>query len=425
MIQQLRRKFTILVLVGLFFIVLLIVVSINGFHWYHITQQAQRSLQVLVENDGHRPEPKPILNGSGSSFRLPPPLYYNQATNPTPFDQPEESAVDLFNFYTIRLDAAGNILSWFSDRSNLYHEEQIQALVSLIQTSGADFGRVETQFYHRVPKEPGTLLVVLDARMELERTYQLLYITLIVGLLAYLFMGIGASLLIHRMTLPVQDAFERQRQFIWDASHELKTPLAVISANVEVLADEMGENEWLGYIQSEVHRTNQLVQNLLILARMEQNTTHIPNQLFPLSQTILQVALPFESTVFEAGKSLTLAVTEGLTYTGNSDMIQQLVLILLSNAVKYSDPGSTITLTLVPKGTSQILSVHNTGRPISPDALPHIFDRFYREDASHSRDIPGHGLGLAIAKVITDHHGGSISVESNSEQGTCFTVILP
>ena len=194
----------------------------------------------------------------------------------------------------------------------------------------------------------------------------------------------------------------------------------MISANAEVLAGEIGENEWLGYIQSEVKRTDHLVQNLLTLARMDKGSVEAVFRPFDLSQAVLQVALPFESTVFEAGKTMELDVPDGVMVKGDQDMIQQLVVILLSNAVKYSDDGGAIRVTLDARGP--VLKVHNTGPAISPEVLPHIFDRFFRGDAAHNRETPGNGLGLAIAQNIMDVHKGKITAESSPEAGTTFTV---
>ena len=237
-------------------------------------------------------------------------------------------------------------------------------------------------------------------------------------------MGLGAVLLILRMTRPVKEAFDKQKQFVWDASHELKTPLAVISANAEVLSGEIGDNEWLGYIQSEVRRTDKLVQNLLTLARLDWDDLPVMKERVDLGQAILQVALPFESTVFEAGKTLQLHVPEGIFCMGDSAMLQQLVVILLSNAVKYSDEKGHISLALESRGEKCILRVHNMGTPIDAATLHHIFDRFYRGDSSHNAENPGNGLGLAIASTIVRTHRGKISVTSTAEEGTCFTVIL-
>ena len=223
----------------------------------------------------------------------------------------------------------------------------------------------------------------------------------------------------------VQASFDRQKQFVWDASHEFKTPLAVISANAELLSRQVGPNEYLGYIQSEVRRTDSLVQNLLTLARMDKGTVTAEMKRFDLSQALLGVALPFESTVFEAGRTLETDVPEGVWIRGDEAMLQQLAVILLSNALKYSNEGGLIRLSLAQKGRGAVITVYNTGPGIAPENLEKIFDRFYREDLSHNSAIAGNGLGLAIARTIAGAHRGHIRAESEQGKSATFIVTLP
>ena len=418
MIQKLRRKLTLLVLGGLLLVLVGTVASINGLNWSDLVRRAEDSLQALTDNGGRRPGAGDV--SAEEQFLLPP-----RGESP---GQPgrDRSFASLSNCYTILLDGTGAVVQWSSDRAELYSDEQIAELAETIWKSGAASGRQGSQFYQTAAlPEGGTLAVVLDARMEVESARALLKTTVLVGVLAYLVLGLGAVVLIRRMTRPVQEAFDKQRQFVWDASHELKTPLAVISANAEVLAGEIGENEWLGYIRSEVRRTDKLVKNLLTLARMDQGTVQAERRQFDLSQAVLQVALPFESTVFEAGKTMELEVPEGLSYVGDQEMLQQLVVILLSNAVKYSDAGGTIALSLQARGEKRVLQVSNTGDGIAPEALPRIFDRFYRGDSAHNRENPGNGLGLAIAKTLVEAHKGRITAENLPDRGVRFTVVLP
>ena len=468
MIRKLQLRLTLLVLGFLLVILAGVVFAINYVNWKDLTDQAEYSLEVLVKNNGRRPG---MMRPEEDDF-APPWADTESAGNTevtwedgegTDDDAVEEDGADtdlddgddldggndyedfiddilderpfrpdwqkrndmdfaanLSTFYTVQLDTCGVVMSWTSDRQELYTDQQVNEVVAAALAAKKDFGRVGSQFYRLKEDTSGSLLVVLDARVDVSRANSLLKTTVLTGLLAYLVLGVTAALLIRRMTRPVQEAFDKQKQFVWDASHELKTPLAVISANAEVLAGEIGENEWLQYIQSEVRRTDNLVQNLLTLARMDKGSVEAMFRSFDLSQAVLQVALPFESTVFEAGKTMEIDVPDGIMVRGDQDMIQQLVVILLSNAVKYSDEGGSIHLALEAKGP--ILKVHNTGPAISPEVLPHIFDRFFRGDAAHNRETPGNGLGLAIAKNIVEAHKGRITAESSPEAGTTFTV---
>ena len=304
-------------------------------------------------------------------------------------------------------------------------DEQVQALADEIVAAGKKSGRIGTQYYRVSSEDHDRLLIVLDARLELAAARRVLRVTSLVAALACLALCAGAWLLIRRMFVPVQEAFERQKQFVWDASHEFKTPLAVISANAEVLSGEIGENEYLGYIRSEVRRTDRLVQNLLTLARMDKGTVSPQMKRFDFSKALMEVVLPFESTVFEAGRTLETDVPGGVSCRGDREMLQQLALILLSNALKYSDAGGRVRLTLRQRGHGCALEVYNTGPGIAADNLERVFDRFFREDASHSREVSGNGLGLAIARDIVQAHKGKIWAESEEGQWARFKVILP
>jgi signal transduction histidine kinase len=226
------------------------------------------------------------------------------------------------------------------------------------------------------------------------------------------------------MSEKVETLDQSRNQFVSNASHELKTPLAVISANADVLAAEAGESKPLQYIQSEVQRSDRLSQSLLILARMEKGTVQAAREKFDMSRAMLEVALPFESTVFDEGKTMEMEIPDGIEYTGDQEMIKQLTVILLSNAEKYSDEGGKIRVSLEAKGEKRVLKVHNTGPVIPPEAQQRIFDRFYRVESSHNREVEGNGLGLAIAQSIVSAHKGKITVRSSQGEGTEFTVTL-
>ncbi|MDO4867703.1 MAG: HAMP domain-containing sensor histidine kinase [Clostridia bacterium] len=445
MIKKLRRRLTLLVIGVLVLVTAGIVLSIGLINRHNIDAAATAALQVLADNGGRRPgqdipetlpQPgnvaPPEEDGDAADGRRP------QSTPQGGFAQRRsfgrrgafelsggDSLASLSNAYTVQLDAEGAVTEWSSDRSNLYTDAQVQALADAALAEGRESGCVDTQYYRLTGDGDARQLIVLDARLEFLSARRMLRVSALVASLACLLLSAGAYLLIRRMLRPVQDSFDRQKQFVWDASHEFKTPLAVISANAEVLSREIGPNEYLGYIQSEVKRTDSLVQGLLTLARMDRGTVTAQLKRMNLSEALLGVALPFESTVFEAGKTLETDIPEGVWCKGDEAMLQQLAVILLSNALKYSREGGLIRLTLAQKGRSAVITVYNTGEGIAPENLERIFDRFYRQDASHNREIAGNGLGLAIARTIAEAHRGHIRAESVPGESATFTVTLP
>ena len=226
---------------------------------------------------------------------------------------------------------------------------------------------------------------------------------------------------------PVEHAFEKQKNFIADASHELKTPLTIINANAEVLQNSLGENKWLQHILEQTNRMNLLIRDLLDLARLDSAPKAIAFSDFDFSRAVTASALSFESLAFETHKTYRMEIADGVHCTGNEGAIRQLVTILLDNAFKYSEAGAQITISLSRKGDKKILSVLNTGRGISKEDQKHIFERFYRSDNSRSRESGssgGYGLGLAIAASIVSSHSGQISVKSDEVSYTQITAVL-
>lgn len=442
MIKKLRRRLTLLVIGALVLVTAGIVLSIDIVNRRNIDSAAASALEILAENEGRRPslrdqEPP---DGQALSEDQVPPEKPEGTQPPAAMGDPRRwanrrrdfelsgnaaSLASLSNAYTITLDADGGVTDWSSDRADLYTDEQIQAFADAALAAGVAFGRVDTQYFRLSGDGDARLLVALDARLEFLSAQRMLRATVLVASLACMLLSLGAYLLIRRMLQPVQASFDRQKQFVWDASHEFKTPLAVISANAEVLRSEIGPNEYLGYIQSEVKRTDSLVQNLLTLARMDKGTVAAEMKRFDLSSALLGVALPFESTVFEAGRTLETDIPEGVFVRGDEAMLQQLAVILLSNALKYSNEGGQIRLSLAQKGRGATITVWNTGMGIAPENLSKIFDRFYREDLSHNSEVAGNGLGLAIAQTIVQAHKGHIRAESRFGQDATFTVTLP
>ena len=431
MIRRLRRRMTLMVIAVLILVSAGIVLAIHLANGHSIAAQAEETLAVLVQNsrsgsegtDETRPQ-KPDgstdtrggrPNRDRRGFRGEPPEIRSGG---------EAAAAGLSNSYTISLNADGSVASWTSDRADLYSDAQIAVITENILADGKESGRIGTQFYRQAEQDGQTLLVVLDARLDYLSASNVLRSTLLIAAAACTLLSLLAGLLIRRMVQPVEEAFARQKQFVSDASHELKTPLAVISANAEVLEQEIGENEYLGYIRSEVRRTDTLVSNLLTLARMDRKEGRMEMKAFDLSRAVLDVILPFESTVYEAGKTMETNIPDGIEYTGSEEMIQQLTVILLSNALKYSDAGGRIEVSLAARGKQRELRVFNTGEPIAPENRERIFDRFWRADPAHGRETGGHGLGLAIARTIVEAHKGRISVESGAGKGTAFTVVL-
>jgi signal transduction histidine kinase len=229
---------------------------------------------------------------------------------------------------------------------------------------------------------------------------------------------------------PVERAWEQQKQFVADASHELKTPLTVILANASIVLSHMkstvqDQAKWIEYIQTEAIRMTTLVDNLLFLAKTDDNKTNTILNRINISDIVFGALLPFESVAFEQDKKLVMEITPDLYINGDEGKIQQLIGILVDNAFKYSDENGTIKVNLTDNTDNKIkLSVTNSGAFIPQDQVDHIFERFFRVDKSRVRQQGGYGLGLSIAESIVKMHKAKIFVQSTRETGTNFTIVF-
>ena len=229
---------------------------------------------------------------------------------------------------------------------------------------------------------------------------------------------------------PVEAAWEGQKRFIADASHELKTPLAVIVANTDILlADEgLGEESrrWVKSTADEAANMRTLVNDLLELARTDEGAGSKTMQHVDvdLSDLVDSAVLEFDAVAFENGCQIEASIDENVHVEGDPEWLARLSKILMDNACKYAAVGTTIEVSLTRPLGHPTLSVTNQGKPIDEEDLPHLFDRFYRSDKARDRETGGFGLGLAIAKGIAESHGGTIAATSSAEEGTRFTVTL-
>lgn len=265
-----------------------------------------------------------------------------------------------------------------------------------------------------------------DYRCPYRRSHRRLLVSLAMLVLIYFISRFFAN----RSIRPVREAFEKQKQFIADASHELKTPLAVIQTHADVLLSSSEDTiasqaKWLHRIKSETDRMKTLTGDLLYLTEMD-DAHNVPVKFsFNMSEAVFSVILTMEAVLFEKNIAFQYDVEPDLHVLGNVEQIKQVVMILLDNGIKYTNPNGEINVNFKKKHHDVVLTVANTGPGIAPEHLEHIFDRFYRADPSRSRKLGGYGLGLAIAKSIVEQHVGRITTKSVPGEWTTFQVQLP
>jgi signal transduction histidine kinase len=272
-------------------------------------------------------------------------------------------------------------------------------------------------------------IVFYDLTNDISTMFHLLKNCLLVGIGSLIAFFLISVYLANWALKPVAKSWESQRQFIADASHELKTPLTVILANADILSahrNDTIENQykWIDYIKAEASHMSGLVNDLLFLAKSDASRENAVLSEVNLSDIMWNCYLPFESLAFEQEKNLDADIEADILINGDSGKLKQLIMILLDNACKYTEKNGSIMVKLYrkPEKDKVYLSVNNSGEAISPENLNHLFERFYRVEESRAREKGGYGLGLSIAKTITEMHHGKISVISSKEEGTTFKV---
>lgn len=299
-----------------------------------------------------------------------------------------------------------------------------------LSSSNSGFLKAQGLYFMRMDTDAGVYLAYADASAA--SSWQRLAGTLALVGCAALAVFLLISIFFSRWALrPVERAWAQQQQFVADASHELKTPLTVILANTAILRSHPNDTvaqqaQWIESTQTEAKRMQGLVNDMLDLARPE-DAAHSQLELAPvdLSDMVEGDVLQFESVAFERGIALESELAPEVFVHGDVRRLQRLTSTLIDNACKYCADGGHVSVTLQEGPREARLIVRNDGAAISPEDLPHVFDRFYRADKARSGSTGGYGLGLAIAREVAREHGGEIAVSSTPQDGTSFTVTLP
>lgn len=320
----------------------------------------------------------------------------------------EPPLLELSTFYSVVISESGEVVKVDTADISSLDEEGLSELALEIAESGESDGVRNNLIYRMEDKGDYTLVAFLDNTVVLENVETLISYTLIFGAAALVALFFLARYLAGKIVSPLEESYLSQRQFISDAGHELKTPVAVINANLELLSREIGENQWLSNIQYENERMSSLVIQLLELARAENVTPQMES--LDLSRLVYGETLPFETVAYEKGLTLNSEISENACVCGNSTQLKQLVSILIDNAVRHSSRGNEVRITLRKEKSHALLSVMNDGEEIPPEQQKHLFERFYRTDEARTGEDGHYGLGLAIARAIVTAHKGTIAV---------------
>ena len=272
-------------------------------------------------------------------------------------------------------------------------------------------------------REDETRVILVENEEAILRIKILIAGAIAISFFALIIIYIVAKKVSELIVKPVEETFSKQVQFISDASHELKTPLAVIEANADVIENEQGKSKWLTYIQNEIESMNKLINELLLLAKIENVDSLILKEEFDISQEAEMITSMFESMAYEKQVKIETNIQKNIKMIGTKEDIEHILSTLIDNAIKHTKENNKIEVELKKEKENIIIKVKNEGEPIPKDERNKIFERFYRVDKARNRNEKRYGLGLAIAKSIVEKYKGTIEV--NCENGiTTFKVLL-
>jgi len=405
MIKSLRKKFIFINMLLVFAVLIIVFFAQFASTHRQLQEESNQSLQMALEKKDNQKPPK---------FEI---------------GQPRSNDFTASTLFVVSIDQNGG-RELLSAENISISDEQLSLIIekALSSESKQRILRDYNLRYMISNKGKETKIAFIDISDDLktlENTVVTLIFSCAAALIAFFFISLYLSMWALR---PVERAWEQQRRFVADASHELKTPLTVILANTGILkANRLSTVEqqmnWIENTGAEATRMKKLVDSLLFLAKADDTELSVIYSKVNLSDIVISTALAFESVAFERGVLLTTTeIASDIYIAGNEAQLKQLIGILLDNAVKYSEEKGVVTLSLETRQSKAALTVHNQGSYMAAADLEHVFDRFYRADKSRSAE--GYGLGLAIAKSIVDAHGGKISVRSDAVHGTTFMVLV-
>lgn len=437
MIARLRKKFVLISMVSVIAVLAVLMGIVNVANYVKQDRSSDQVLQLLADNGGAFPDAgnRPGGSLSGTQGDTPSLPADGTAVPPSGGELPQDD--NMFGrrgltaetpyetrFFSVLLGSDGSLSSVNTGKIAAVSTDEAVTMAQALWQNGRASGYSGDYKYLAQASGDGTLYVFLDCTRSLSSFRSFLYTSLLVSLCGILCVFGLVMALSRRAVAPVAESYEKQKQFITNAGHEIKTPLAIIDSCTEVLEMEQGENKWTEGIRGQVKRLTSLTQSLVSLARMDEGSSDLPMADFNLSDAVRETLEPFELMAESRGLRLAPELQQNLIYRGSESALRQLCSILADNAVKYALPGSRIRFSLARRGKRVVLACENEAEGLQSGDQSVLFDRFYRGDASRSSEKGGYGIGLSMAQSIVEAHGGKISAVSPDGKSLVITAQL-
>lgn len=435
MVKQLQKKFIISAMLAVTILLVVLIGGINVFNYLTTSGDNDRLMEMLCysfetstkwnADTTDNTQPPQSINGtqqnttdaSGNQNNPDFPPQDNGTRPPDDkknngFGRHDKNAVDSARYAAVAIDKNGNIIRTDVTHISSLTEDEAAAITEALKNTAAGTGTYSGFLYRisETKRAEGKVIILLDNGMQISSFFTVLFISVGAGIFGWLMMLLLVILLSRKTIAPVARSIEKQKQFVTNAGHEIKTPLAIILANTDAMDLHNGENKWSKNIRAQTLRLSGLMQNLLMLAKMDESSTKLPMCEFDISTAAEDTVGAFIEPAALKGIMIEQNIKKGIRLSGNRDSIVQLMTVLLDNAVKYTESGGVIRAELYGNEKNITLSIANTCEPI--DHPEKLFDRFYRGDSARTQKNGGYGIGLSVAQAIAELHKGSITAEN-------------
>lgn len=441
MVKQLQKKFIISAMLAVTILLVVLIGGINVFNYLTTSGDNDRLMEMLCysfetstkwnADTTDNTQPPQSINGtqqnttdaSGNQNNPDFPPQDNGTKPPDDkknngFGRHDKNAVDSARYAAVAIDKNGNIIRTDVTHISSLTEEEAAAIAEALKNTASGTGTYSGFLYRisETKRAEGKVIILLDNSMQISSFFTVLFISVGAGIFGWLMMLLLVILLSRKTIAPVARSIEKQKQFVTNAGHEIKTPLAIILANTDAMELHNGENKWSKNIRAQTLRLSGLMQNLLMLAKMDESSTKLPMCEFDISTAAEDTVGAFIEPAALKGIMIEQDIKKGIRLSGNRDSIVQLMTVLLDNAVKYTESGGVIRAELYGSEKNITLNIANTCEPI--DHPEKLFDRFYRVDSARTQKNGGYGIGLSVAQAIAELHKGSITAENVSASAT-------
>ncbi|MBR4009595.1 MAG: GHKL domain-containing protein [Clostridiales bacterium] len=447
MIRKLRKRLILLTMLAVLLVMVILIGGINVSNYRQVVSESDDILEILMRNGGTFDEhgrgkgpkeglpPKPGMEGDDTQTDIETTIIVDDdfRSGKRSFMWLREDRIDSpelayeTRYFTVLFDETENAVIVDTGRISAVSEsEAVEYAAKALDRKGSSGFIGDYRYLIGEPDENNCRMVIFrDCGIGLQNFRNFRNISIFVSLLCLIGVGILVFLASGRIVRPVAESYEKQKRFITDAGHEIKTPLAIITADAEVLEMEQSESEWLSDIKAQTKRLSELTQDLISLSKMEESSTVLEMKDLDLSQIARSQAGSFAAVATASNKTISTKIEDGVHIQGDKKSIDSLLSIILDNAVKYCPENGHIDVSVTRhKKGAKIEVTNDTEETLSPETCKHMFERFYRTDASRNSSTGGHGIGLSMAKAIVEKHKGRISAASGEVEKLTVTIQL-